>query len=133
MRHFYDGKLIYTFTILSATAAAIYDNAIYAIKNVSDNNVSQYFNVVLLFSAGIFVFQMLFTYKSFFSMKFKYKDFPVDWIKNRMIVHINEWKFGEDYEKVCVHRIEKCLLNTMNNVHLSIIKQILRNGDHIMF
>ena len=95
IRNYYDGKLGITFTILSATAGLI----IYSIENidmcVADDRILILLQVVAI---CLFVLQMLYTFKAYFSFKFKYKDFPVNLIakdiKDKM-VNLHEY---DDFE-----------------------------------
>ena len=67
IRNYYDGKLGMTFTILSATAGLI----IYGVENmylcVGDERILISFQLITI---CLFVLQMLYTFKSYFSFRF---------------------------------------------------------------
>lgn len=86
IRNYYDGKIGITFTILSATAGLI----IYGIENISECSMNDRISIMLLLVAiCLFVLQIFYTFKAYFSLVYKYRDFPVDLIaddiKNKMV------------------------------------------------
>lgn len=86
IRNFYDGKIGVTFTILSTTAGLI----IYSVENTDLYVVDERIILILqLITICLFVLQILYTFKAYFSFGFKYIDFPVnlieDDIKNKLL------------------------------------------------
>lgn len=100
IRNYYDGKIGMTFTILSATAGLI----IYGIENLALCSVSDRILIpLLLTSFCLFGLQIIYTFKAYFSFKFRYRDFPVDLIaddiKDRMNTLNNYTEFEIEMEK----------------------------------
>lgn len=109
IRNYYDGKIGTTFTIVSATAGLI----IYGIENMEVCVVDARILVLLqLISICLFALQVLYTFKSYFSFRFKYRDFPVnlieDDIKDKM-VSMDEYK---DFESEMSDYISGMLFRT---------------------
>lgn len=91
IRNYYDSKTEYIFVILGVEAAALakyYDDYV---NNASEGFVKFKF-IVLCCALGIFVAQLVFLFKAFFSIKFKYMDFPVDQIRDDIVKHQKEMR-----------------------------------------
>lgn len=109
IRNYYDGKIGMTFTVLSATAGLI----IYGIENmylcVVDERIIILFQLITI---CLFILQILYTFKAYFSFGFKYRDFPVnliaDDIKDKM-VSLNDY---EEFETEMSNYISGMLFRT---------------------
>ncbi len=134
VRHFYDGKLLAVFTILSATAAALYHNTVRLLAFMENASLLYIGYGLTILSLGIFALQMVFTFLAFFSIKYKYMDFPVHWIKDRMIAHIQEAVPGEDDESQAISRINKMLVEYYEEcaTHWYLANLKKRKAHHIL-
>ncbi len=109
IRNYYDEKIGMTFTILSATAGLI----IYGIENMDmcivDERILLSLQVVAI---CLFALQILYTFKAYFSFRFKYKDFPVNLIEKDIkdkMVNLNEY---EEFETEMADYISGMLFRT---------------------
>lgn len=100
IRNYYDGKIGTTFTILSATAGLL----IYGIENMKSCAINERGLLILqVISICLFLMQILYTFKAYFSFKFKYRDFPVnlieDDIKDKIISLNNNQNMEEEMKE----------------------------------
>lgn len=86
-RQYYDGKIVFTFTMLSASAGAI---AFYVSKFKDGGIVIKGLIVV---SIVIFVMQMILTFRAYFSWRYRYYDFPVNKIEESIKSYYGEEKY----------------------------------------
>ena len=106
VRHYYDGKIGFVFTILSVTAAALYNCA----KYVVDKDTKSVIMALLCISMGVFIVQLILTFMSFFTIKYVYRDFPVNWIKVRTEDKINLFYKSRASEETTKEEIEKMFI-----------------------
>lgn len=99
LRNYYDGKLGQTFTILSATAGLI----IYSLERaINESFFSTIFLLLIVMSVIIFIVQLVCLFKAYFSIKYRYRDFPIDQIENDITQKINIVGKETDFdEKIC--------------------------------
>ena len=109
VRHFYDNKISIYFTILSVTAATIYNNVDYTI-NIIEEKIQYLALVMLMSSCMIFVIQLIFTFRAFLSINYIYMDFPVHWIKDRIKEKLLTVGNTDNFEENAVCEINKMLL-----------------------
>ena len=109
IRNYYDGKIGVTFTILSATAGLI----LFSIENADFCVIDERILIMLqLITICLFVLQLLFAFKAYFSFRFKYKDFPVNQIEADMKNKLLSLKGNKEVETEMYEYINGMLFRT---------------------